>query len=124
MPLDDACEETKSSGEPGRKPLAYEAKGNNAQYREAAEILKNYSPAAVFRAAAIAAHRQNMPNAKYIYRKLQKDPEPAASELRKAEEHYQNHSRNGGAKPVQSRNKTKYLYFRISMVSTGENWRK
>ena len=81
----------KSKG--GRPSLDYESKGQNAQYKEASEILEKYCPEAIFRAATLAAFRSKMSNATYIYRSMEVDTESAATKLRDAEKYYNSHPR-------------------------------
>ena len=71
----------------------FEDKSKDSQYREACEILEKYSPAAVFRAARLAAHRNKMTHANYILKKLEEedDANSEAYELRKAEKFYKTH---------------------------------
>ena len=81
----------KSPKKVGAPRKSYEDKKPDSQTREAGKILEDWPPAAIFRAATLAAHRAGMKNAEFIYRELEKDTEETAKELREAKKFSKDH---------------------------------
>ena len=70
----------------GRPKKTYENKTENGKYREASELLSRAtSSQAIYKAASIAAHRDGLFNAAYIYRLMENDPEETANRLKSAQ---------------------------------------
>ena len=76
----------KTGGRPGRPTKPFENKTENAKYREASDVLSRASSSqAIYKAASIAAHRDGLFNAAYIYRLMENDPEETANRLKSAQ---------------------------------------
>ena len=80
----DRCDETPPKKR-GRPELSSAEKGDKALYKSASALLDEWSPKTVFRAATLAARREKLSDAAYVFHKLENDTENQASSFRQAE---------------------------------------
>ena len=69
----------------GAPQKAFETSQRSTQYAKASKIASEESLGAISKAATIKAHREGLTDTSYVYRTLEADPEPTATDIRKAE---------------------------------------